>query len=399
MIPRTLVVTDVDLRGDSRGAGRTLLNLLHQFPADRTLALTTAALQEPERERGFTLVDAPYPRWLRRFERARPVIGDPQALWRSLAPLPHAARMNAFAPELLLLVPVASGALVLGARAVRSLRLPLVVYLMDDWLDDPGAHWPGNDAARAGTRLLREAGGWLAVSDTLLDSMAVRAGVRPVNTAVVHNPVTVPSQRPAALDGPRSGPLSIAYAGSLFAMHLDAFVVVAESAARLRAAGTPVRVTLYTDGNFWSKNESTWRALGVENGGLLPYEQLHATLGGHDLLLVASSFRASQERMSRASLQTKVTDYMLAGRPILACGPSYAASNSFLRQHQCALFAEDPAPAAIDAVLRDALTERAANTDLARRAFDIVVRDHAAPAVAEQMARVLREAAANGNID
>jgi hypothetical protein len=119
---------------------------------------------------------------------------------------------------------------------------------------------------------------------------------------------------------------------------------------------------------------------------------LHERLREHDLLLVASSFRADQAQISRASLQTKVTDYMLAGRPILACGPSYAASNLFLRQHDCALFAEDPAPDAIDVVLRTAIANRAANAGLARRAFEIVVRDHSGPAVAERMAEVLRAA-------
>ena len=392
MIPRTLVITDVDLRSDSRGAGRTLLNLLHQFPADRVLAITTAELQEPDRELGFTLRDAPYPHWLRLFERFRPVLGDPQALWQYAVPVPHAARIRAFAPELLLLVPTGSGALVLGMRVVRALKLPFICYVMDDWFDNPAAHWLGDNAAAAGTRLLRGAAGWLAVSDALLDSMAARTGARPAHTAVVHNPVPIPLQRPAALDVPCTGPFSIGYAGSLFPMHIDAVMAVAESAARLRATGTPVRFTLYTDHKFWANNEATWTALGVENGGLLPYEQLHERLREHDLLLVASSFRADQAQISRASLQTKVTDYMLAGRPILACGPSYAASNLFLRQHDCALFAEDPAPDAIDVVLRTAIANRAANAGLARRAFEIVVRDHSGPAVAERMAEVLRAA-------
>ena len=392
MIPRTLVITDVDLRSDSRGAGRTLLNLLHQFPADRVLAITTAELQEPDRELGFTLRDAPYPHWLRLFERFRPVLGDPQALWQYAVPVPHAARIRAFAPELLLLVPTGSGALVLGMRVVRALKLPFICYVMDDWFDNPAAHWLGDNAAAAATRLLRGAAGWLAVSDALLDSMAARTGARPAHTAVVHNPVPIPLQRPAALDVPCTGPFSIGYAGSLFPMHIDAVMAVAESAARLRATGTPVRFTLYTDHKFWGNNEATWTALGVENGGLLPYEQLHERLREHDLLLVASSFRADQAQISRASLQTKVTDYMLAGRPILACGPSYAASNLFLRQHDCALFAEDPAPDAIDVVLRTAIANRAANAGLARRAFEIVVRDHSGPAVAERMAEVLRAA-------
>ena len=392
MIPRTLVITDVDLRNDSRGAGRTLLNLLHQFPADRVLAITTADFQEPDREMGFTLIDAPYPHWLRKLERFRPVLGDPHALWQYAVSVPHAAGIRTFAPELLLLVPSGSGALVMGMRMARALKLPFVCYVMDDWFDNPAAHWLGDNAAAGGARLLRGAAGWLAVSNALLESMATRAGTRPAHSAVVHNPVPVPTRWPPSLDDLRTGPFSIAYAGSLFPMHMDAVMAVAESVSRLRASGTPVRFTLYTDHKFWGNNATTWTALGVENGGLLPYEQLHERLQEHDLLLVASSFRADQAQISRASLQTKVTDYMLAGRPILACGPAYAASNQFLRKHDCALFAEDPAPDAIDAVLHTAIANREANAALAKRAFEIVVRDHSGPAVAERMAQVLRAA-------
>ena len=122
--------------------------------------------------------------------------------------------------------------------------------------------------------------------------------------------------------------------------------------------GVDIEFVLYTDRFFWGRHEVDWRRWGVVDGGLIPYAELGAALGDCDLLLVASSFDAAQAHMSRSSVQTKVTDYMAAGRPILGCGPHDAASNRFLRERDCAYFIEDRASTAVDAVLRACVRAR-----------------------------------------
>jgi len=150
---------------------------------------------------------------------------------------------------------------------------------------------------------------------------------------------------------------------------------------------------LFTDRYFWGRHEDDWRRWQVVDGGLIPYGELGNALGDCDLLLVASSFEPSQAHMSRSSIQTKVTDYMASGRPILACGPQMAASHDFLRRHECAHFAEDPAPAAIDAALRRCVDARAEGPAMARRAWDAVRRDHDLVRVTDQLYAFLAEAA------
>jgi hypothetical protein len=92
-------------------------------------------------------------------------------------------------------------------------------------------------------------------------------------------------------------------------------------------------------------------------------------------------------------VQTKVTDYMAAGRPILGCGPHDAASNRFLEEHACALFAEDPAPAAVDSALRACVAARNDGPALARRAWDVVRREHEMGAVTDALYGFLRRMA------
>jgi hypothetical protein len=272
---------------------------------------------------------------------------------------------------------------------------PLVTYLMDDWLAQvSSAQWVFNTPRRA-RALLRSSKGWLAISTYLLESMRSFAGVdRPA--LVVHNAVPLGDGEPAALAAPRTGRFRVAYAGSVWPMHWDAVAAVAASVQRLRSAGNDIEFVLFTDRYFWGRHEADWRRWGVIDGGLVPYAALGAALGGCDLLLVASSFDDAQAHMSRSSVQTKVTDYMAAGRPILACGPPDAASNRFLHDIGCAQFAEDPSPAAMDAALHGCLSARSDGATTARRAYDVVRRRHEVGVVTGELYAFLRQIATAG---
>jgi hypothetical protein len=372
-LPRLLLVTDADLSPGSRGAGRTLVNLFSRYPADRLLTVGAGAAAPFTMETGARVLAAAHgiPGRLARF--ARPRLGHIDAAWLALRPLPGAGEVRRFAPEVVVAVPTNP----IGVAVAERCREfgPLVTYLMDDWLAfEPGVSI-AFDTRRRGRELLRASAGWLSISPYLLASTREFAGVeRPAH--VVHNPVSLGGGAPAALAAPRQGTFRVAYAGSVWPMHWDAVAAVAESVHRLRERGAAVEFVLFTDRYFWGRHERDWQRWGVVDGGLVPYAGLGAALGECDLLLVASSFAPAQAHMSRSSIQTKVTDYMAAGRPILACGPADAASNRFLRDHNCALFAEDPAPAAVDAALGAAMAARPQGAALARRAWDVVRTQH-----------------------
>ena len=52
-------------------------------------------------------------------------------------------------------------------------------------------------------------------------------------------------------------------------------------------------------------------------------------------MLVASSFDARYHDLSAYSVQTKVTDYLACGVPVVAIGPGYSACNNFIKEHNC----------------------------------------------------------------
>ena len=388
--PRVLLVTDADLSPGSRGAGRTLVNLFSRYPAARLLAVSGSATADFTMEYGARVLAAAPGVPGRLAQVLRPRIGHVDAAWIGLSARVGSAEIARFAPQLVVAVPTHAVGVALAERYRAG--VPLVTYLMDDWLAFESGVPIVFATRRRGHRLLRESAAWLSISPHLLASTREFAGVeRPAH--VVHNPVSVARGEPAALAGPRAGRFRVAYAGSVWPMHWDAVAAVAQGVQRLRAEGVDIEFVLFTDRFFWGRHEGDWRRWGVVDGGLVPYAELGAALGGCDLLLVASSFAPAQAHMSRSSIQTKVTDYMAAGRPILACGPEDAASNDFLRRHACALFAEDAAPEAMDAVLRRCVDARAEGPRLARRAWEVVRRDHALEPVTDALYAFLADVA------
>lgn len=396
-LPRILLITDVDVAPDCRGAGRTTANLFARWPAGRLMLLSSARGQPAMDGNGHRVVPAVgriSRAILSRLSRLAPFVGDASAWWAGARPLPGRAEVAAFAPDLVLVVPTTSETLQLGLRWSRALSRPVVTYLMDDWMSTAVASWPGGNAPAAAAALLRDSAAWLAISPFLAERLAAIAGVsRPA--MVVHNPVSLPGEPPAALTAPRHGPFRIGYAGTVWPMHYDAIVVVAAAAARLRERGTDVRLVLHTGAYHWQAHAGEWARLGVEYGGLVPYDSLTPRLGEYDLLLVASSFEREQAPMTRSSIQTKVTDYMAVGRPILACGPADGACNVYLREHDCAWLLESRDPEEADAALARCIAGRDEGQRLAGRAYDVVRRDHEAGAVTARLYEFLAAAAAS----
>jgi glycosyltransferase involved in cell wall biosynthesis len=322
-----------------------------------------------------------------------PLWGDTAAQWAAWQPLAQREAVVAFDPEFLLVVPTSATPLVLGERWSRALRIPSATWLMDDWIQQDQVRWPSGDADTVARRLLAANRGWLMISEYLADEVRQWTGLtRPV--CVVHNAVTL-GAAPTWLSTARTGSFRLGYAGSIWPMHRDALAVLADAVRARRRAGEAVELVLYTDAHGWAQAQS-FAGDGVVWGGLVPYEQLRDTLGGCDLLVVASSFDAAHERMTRSSVQTKITDYLAAGRAILNVGPAAGACARFLQDREIACFLDDPRPEAATAALGAALRDRGALVALAQRGWEVVTRDHEIGAVGDRVAAFFDQCAGRG---
>jgi Txe/YoeB family toxin of Txe-Axe toxin-antitoxin module len=76
--------------------------------------------------------------------------------------------------------------------------------------------------------------------------------------------------------------------------------------------------------------------------------------------------------MTRSSVQTKLTDYMAAGKPILACGPDYSACNQFLKKWNCGLVCETNRVNEIESFLIDTIQNKALHKKIVEVAFNVL---------------------------
>ena len=180
--------------------------------------------------------------------------------------------------------------------------------------------------------LLSKSKGWIMISQELMEIFKERYKLKPLLFHIVHNPVKLTPEIliPNKVLNFNNKELIIAYAGSIWGMHLDAIINVAEAVYSLRAKGILIQFILYTTQGFFDTHKDVWSKFGVVYGGHKTYPDILQFLKSADLLLVVSSFLPQFENHSRSSLQTKVTDYMACGKPVFSVGPKYSICNKFV---------------------------------------------------------------------
>ncbi len=124
------------------------------------------------------------------------------------------------------------------------------------------------------------------------------------------------------------------YAGSIWPMHADALAAVARAVHRLQQQGhVGFQLQVYSSAAHWQQQQAALAGPGVQYMGWLPYAQLQPLLQQAWLLVCTASFEEAHQAYSNSSVQTKLTDYMAAGRPILFVGPDEAASGQFVDEY------------------------------------------------------------------
>ena len=382
-LPRLLLVSDVPLAHDGVGIDRTLYSLFDTYPADKFLLYTRGRPHgcevDPSR---FIQRSVGFPdRFLRpvftRFSDT-PGVAALNATISYLdftlrAHLPPAGlrRLRAFDPQVVVVCPNSPSDLVQGHLVARRLRRPLAIYFMDDWPAAQTQSWLGGDVDAVAGRLVRDADAWIMISQALADEMAGRYKAAAKPTFIAHNAVALDADAKPDFSV-HGGTFRIVYAGSIWPMHWDAIAAVAEGCALLEREGADIEFVIHCPERFWNERGEWLGARGVKYGGFVLHDALASALLRADLLLVASSFLPEYLPYTRSSVQTKLTDYMATGRPILSAGPAGCACHEFVDHWRCGVTSSTNDPQAVAADLRRAMADRAANAALGREAYDVL---------------------------
>ena len=239
-----------------------------------------------------------------------------------------------FNPEVVLISNLAYDSCLITLSLLQQKKLPLCVYLMDymskenkntfDSLIEP---------------LMKKADKHIFISKYMAQtSTANYPQVK--NWLVIHNPVEEKAIASIPHINRTGTEISFAYAGSLWQMHLDAVLLFAEALGILRRKGFKISFVIYTIPYFYKLNKRSFDDLEITYGGFHRFDLLKSQLLQQTALLVASSFDEKYYDLSAYSLQTKVTDYLACGVPVIGIGPAYAACNKFLSENNCGFIIE-----------------------------------------------------------
>ena len=287
------------------------------------------------------------------------------------APLPQGLPPR---EEIIVLVSTTSPLkLLLAWRLAKKGGYQVIPYFMDDWLAKKKLSWPGGGLRQVAAELLECAPVRLMISKQLQQVLEARYNLRPAPTLVVHNPCppvipsgSVESRANTPNESLQNGPLSrdiplpasgpalsfgetdktpkqLIYAGSIWPMHADALIATAKAIHFLNSTNEiRLTLTIYTSNVHWNKYRSKMEGPGVNWGGWLPYEEVLLQLSKASMLMCAASFLPSNSHLTKSSVQTKLTDYLSVGRPILYVGPDFGASGIFVNENQCGFCINTP---------------------------------------------------------
>jgi glycosyltransferase involved in cell wall biosynthesis len=378
-LPRMLLVSEVAFSEESKGASRTLLNLFENYSANQLALFSprqSASSASLLGQHSFSFPEGYLPPLYGRYapigKFLNPLINSTNLQLLEWLPIPQKEKLEAFSPEVILICPISPSCLLMGQKLYKHFGIPFLIYFMDDWMATDHPQWLSSSVQTLTYQLLSDAAGWLMISEPLQETLSKRYQLEPKQSMVVHNPVDLSGKKPPDEEIPNSGTFRIVYAGSIWPMHYDAVAAIAEAVFQLRRDGKDIELILHTDQYFWNTYEDKWQNWEVTNGLSIPYQELDSYLKRANLLLVASSFLPEQSFMTSSSVQTKITDYMAAGRPILSCGPDYSACNKFIKKWDCGLVCETNQVPIIKDFLVEQMNNSYANQRFAKTAFQVL---------------------------
>ncbi|RYX87466.1 hypothetical protein EON73_01340 [bacterium] len=245
-----------------------------------------------------------------------------------------------FAPDVIISCSNTAAGILMHNKLLNNntIEAPVIPYFMDDWMYKSNLNYIGKTVEQIIRQMLQNNKNWMMISKELEVILAKRYQAKPGNVLHIRNPVDL-TDAPADCIYQKNNLFTIAYAGALWPMHFDSFLVFAKAVQELTVS-YKIQIVLYTQKSQWDWRKSELEPLNVIYGGHVPYSQIHHKLNQADALLITASFSEENYTHSKASLQTKITDYCKSKRLIISCAPSYSANNNFIKKNNCGICIE-----------------------------------------------------------
>ncbi|MBS1627455.1 MAG: hypothetical protein JSR09_06135 [Bacteroidetes bacterium] len=248
-------------------------------------------------------------------------------------------KIKAFNADAIVSCPNGVVGVLMHQKLCANINVKVYPYFMDDWMYLAKNKWLGGSLHGNIQLMLSEHKNWLMISNELSDLLSERYKIQPNNVLPIRNPVNI-NNAPAERVPVATNKFQLAYAGAIWDMHLDALLLIAEACEILSNQGIHLSFTFFTPEHFWNWRKSDFEKFNVHYGGNISYNKIHEVLTEYDALILVSSFSKELFTHSKASVQTKITDYFKSRQLIISCGPEYSANHHFLKKYDCGVCIE-----------------------------------------------------------
>lgn len=263
-------------------------------------------------------------------------------------------------------------------RLARRYDAKIVYYITDDYVLPARTLNPFAALNRAWTRrVFKSMCHASALILTIGDEMSSVYGERfGFESQSVMNMVAVPDAAPPT-SAPTDRVMVFSYVGGLHSNRGRVLARIAASLERLAIGGLRGELRVYSA----DQPERSVASL-LENPpfssyrGKLDADGVAQVLRDSDVLVHVESDDSKSKTVTRLSVSTKIPEYMAAGKPILAAGPSDVASIRYLLETRSAFVAPSLAPDAIDATVSRVISDPALREAYARNAWTVARSNH-----------------------
>lgn len=222
-------------------------------------------------------------------------------------------------------------------------------------------------------------------NEFLADALSSRY---PVEPTVIRNPCNIPPppSAPPPLPVDHQDEISIAFTGSIYSAHYDAFRNLLR--ALDRPLPHPTQLHLYSN-----QTPGDLRQVGLEgpiiHHGFVPNLEIPQILRETHILYLALAFDAPEPEIVRTASPGKMGDYFASGTPVLVHAPEDSFVSWYCRTHNCGLVVDQPDKNKLANAIRRLSTDNSLRQQLSENAYRRAKEDFALPRVRERLIRVL----------
>lgn len=178
-------------------------------------------------------------------------------------------------------------------------------------------------------------------------------------------------------------PLKMVYTGKLNYGRIQTVQLVADELENINQEEVKIEFDIYSGTELNDGEKALLNKNGVFFKGFVTQNKISGIQRKADILLVAEALKGKHKYDARLSFSTKIVDYLMQGKCIMAIGPDDIAPIAYLKENDAALVATDKNE--IKKQLDNILEHDGIMSKYGEKAFDLALKKHDLIKIQEQL--------------